>query len=428
MVWSPEVRRLADEAGAIDTFVVGHPLIDDFLAFASTRARPNTVRAYAFDLKAFFTTINKDPRQVRPADVFEFIKSQQHARPGAQNVVRISDGGSGLSAATVKRRLAAVSSFYGYLLTRGDAGIAINPVPRGLPTRRARRNGKGQPLIRGVRQLPRILDPEQVAALMAALRKERDKATVQAMVLGGPRRCEVLGLRLGDLRLGEWRVFVAEGKGGHQRLVPMSPSFFVTVANDTENERPAGLDTDRLFVVLKGPRRGQPLSIEGLDERRLSEYRRVRAPWIARRVSPEPGTDDRGDLGKDQERSLHDRRAHRSLLRSAAPSRRSHGPRQHRQGPGGPDSGGRLRARRVPYVWRGATPASGAQPPVALGSSPSVGTSRNLRLPSQRLAASGERHLWAMSTRVPCWAIGIVDNRPREILGWSSRYGPCGPT
>jgi integrase len=30
------------------------------------------------------------------------------------------------------------------------------------------------------------------------------------MLLGGLRRCEVLGLRLEDLRLGEWRVFIAE--------------------------------------------------------------------------------------------------------------------------------------------------------------------------------------------------------------------------
>ena len=32
---------------------------------------------------------------------------------------------------------------------------------------------------------------------MAALRTERDRAMVQAMLLGGLRRCEVLGLRLG---------------------------------------------------------------------------------------------------------------------------------------------------------------------------------------------------------------------------------------
>jgi integrase/recombinase XerD len=50
-----------------------------------------------------------------------------------------------------------------------------------------------------------------------------------AMVLGGPRRCEVLGLRLEDLRFGERRVFIAEGKGGHQRLIPVSSRFFAEV-------------------------------------------------------------------------------------------------------------------------------------------------------------------------------------------------------
>jgi site-specific recombinase XerD len=117
-----------------------------------------------------------------------------------------------------------------------------------------------------VRRLPRILEPGEVAALMAALRTERDRAMVQAMLLGGLRRCEVLGLRLEDLRLGEWRVFIAEGKGGHQRLVPLSPSFFAAVAAYMNTERPPGTATDRVFVVLKGPNRGRPLSADGLDE------------------------------------------------------------------------------------------------------------------------------------------------------------------
>jgi integrase len=33
-------------------------------------------------------------------------------------------------------------------------------------------------------------------------------------VLGGLRRCEVIGLRLGDLQVAQRRVFIAEGKGG----------------------------------------------------------------------------------------------------------------------------------------------------------------------------------------------------------------------
>ena len=43
---------------------------------------------------------------------------------------------------------------------------------------------------------------------------------VEAMVLGALRRCEVLGLRIGDLRPGEGRAFVAEGKGTeHHRML-----------------------------------------------------------------------------------------------------------------------------------------------------------------------------------------------------------------
>jgi hypothetical protein len=154
-----------------------------------------------------------------------------------------------------------------YLITRDDVDVSVNPVPRGIATRQSRsRNGRGLPLVRGVRWLPRILDPEEIEALMAALRTDRDRAMVQAMVLGGLRRCEVLGLKLSDLRLGEWRVMINEGKGGHERLVPLSPTFFATVARYMNEERPAETTSDSLFVSLKGQHRGQPLSTPGLDE------------------------------------------------------------------------------------------------------------------------------------------------------------------
>ena len=101
---------------------------------------------------------------------------------------------------------------------------------------------------------------------MAALRTRRDRAMAEAMVLGGLRRCEVLALRLGDLHPGERRVFVAEGKGARQRIVPVSARFFATVADYYDTERPRTSATDKVFVVLKGPRRGQPLSAAGVDE------------------------------------------------------------------------------------------------------------------------------------------------------------------
>jgi integrase/recombinase XerD len=99
------------------------------------------------------------------------------------------------------------------------------------------------------------LSPAEVNALMAGLRTHRDRAMVAAMVLGGLRRCEVLRLRLGDLRAAERRVFIAEGKGGRQRLILVSGRFFAAAAAHLDAERPPGAGTDHVFVVLKGPRR-----------------------------------------------------------------------------------------------------------------------------------------------------------------------------
>jgi integrase/recombinase XerD len=119
--------------------------------------------------------------------------------------------------------------------------------------------------VRTPRTLPRVLGPADVDRFLAALRTARDRAMTHAMLLGALRRSEVLGLRFDDIRVGEKRLFVAEGKGGHQRLVPVSATFFTVLADYLEHERPP-TSTNRVFVVLKGPRRGHPLSTAGLDE------------------------------------------------------------------------------------------------------------------------------------------------------------------
>lgn len=265
-MWVPVFESAVGDDGE-RRYRVGHEVVDEFLEFMEGRCRPNTVRSYAHDLKVFFMVVGKEPAEVTAKDVLAFVSVQRRPRQGTENVVRISDGEAGLAISTVKRRLAAVSSLFSYLVVRGDAGVSVNPVPRGIPTRGSRhRHKRGTPLVRGVRRLPRILNPNEVEELLGELRTHRDRAMVQAMLLGGLRRCEVLGLRLEDLRLGEWRVFIDAGKGGHQRVVPVSATFFASVADYLNHERPTDAATDRLFVALKGPRRGEPLGPDGLGE------------------------------------------------------------------------------------------------------------------------------------------------------------------
>ena len=254
---------------------VGVPLADVYLEFLGGRCRPNTVLAAAYDLKVFFSVVGKPPGQVRPGDVLAFITAQRTGGAAGHGVLQTVDPeDAGVSAATVRRRLSIVSGFFAFLQARGD--VEANPVPRGLPTRRERtRPRQGVPLVRVTRKLPRILSPAEVDALTAALRTHRDRAMVAAMVLGGLRRCEVLGLRLGDLRAAERRLFIAEGKGGRQRLIPVSGRFFAAVAAYLDAERPAGARTDRAFLVLKGPHRGQPLSATGMDSILTAARRRA---------------------------------------------------------------------------------------------------------------------------------------------------------
>ncbi|MEO8750644.1 MAG: tyrosine-type recombinase/integrase, partial [Allobranchiibius sp.] len=172
----------------------------------------------------------------------------------------------GVSARTIARRLSSVSGFYAYLVARGDTVVQTNPVPRGLATRR-HGGGRGSrvPLVRVPRTLPRILAPADADRLVAALRTDRDRAMVLAMLLAGLRRCEVLGLRFADVQVADRRLVITEGKGGHHRVVPVAARFFDALGEYLHQERPR-CQTDRVFVALKGPRRGYPLSAEGLDE------------------------------------------------------------------------------------------------------------------------------------------------------------------
>jgi len=115
MPWSPVLTRSVD-AAHLPTITLGHPRIDEYLAFAGARLRLNSWLAVAFDLKVLFSIVRTEPAAVTTADVFTFIKAQRAPRRGP-TVVRLEDGEAGLSARTIKRRLASVSAC-GYATSR----------------------------------------------------------------------------------------------------------------------------------------------------------------------------------------------------------------------------------------------------------------------------------------------------------------------
>jgi integrase/recombinase XerD len=74
---------------------------------------PNTLRAVAFDLRAFFLGGGERPRSRSPPRMFDFLAD-------SAGTGRYPAGGPGvrLSARTIARRLSSVSGLYAYLVAR----------------------------------------------------------------------------------------------------------------------------------------------------------------------------------------------------------------------------------------------------------------------------------------------------------------------
>ena len=271
--------------------VAGFGLVNEYLGYLADRNySPRTVRAYAFDLLHLCRWLageGLDLEAVTTDVLLRFLAACREAvtsrRPGG-NVYSILDGRStGYAPATVNRRLAAVSGLFAFRQMR-DPG-AVMPVPRGREARRAgssQRTGllghlnrpkAGSGLrVRQPRRLPRGLDAAEVAALVGSLRTWRDRAIAGLMLYSGLRSAEVLALSVRDVDIGGRWVRVT-GKGDKERRVPLDTEVAGVIQAYLLAERPA-TSSPRLFVVAKGPHRGQPLTAAGL--RTVFRYHRQR--------------------------------------------------------------------------------------------------------------------------------------------------------
>ena len=75
----PCLVRFVSGSGQV-RYRLGERLVDRYLEFVAGRCRPNTLRAVAFDLKAFFAVTGKNPVEVTAADVFDFLAQRMTLR------------------------------------------------------------------------------------------------------------------------------------------------------------------------------------------------------------------------------------------------------------------------------------------------------------------------------------------------------------
>jgi integrase/recombinase XerD len=200
----------------------------------------STTKHYMSDLAIFSQFIHHEPPEMITSKQLDAFVQAQRAQ--------------GLQAATINRRLSAISSFYEFLL--GDDEALQNPV---VWQRHSVRLG---------RHLPRDVSDAVVEQLLAVVDHPRDRAMLALMIGAGLRVGEIVGLAHDDLQpsdqtgLARLRV---RGKGDKDRIVWLTAE---TVAQ-LERWRQVRPESDSPVLFLN--RHGRGLSVAGVQYR-LKQY------------------------------------------------------------------------------------------------------------------------------------------------------------
>jgi site-specific recombinase XerD len=150
---------------------------------------------------------------------------------------------------TITCHLQTIRLFFDYLIQEEAIPMA-NPVTRIS--------------IRLPKPLPRHLKDDQVTRFLAVIRDVRDKAMFMLMLRCGLRVQEVADLTADAVDYQRKQIFVSKGKGSKDRLVYVSEDARSALFAYLSKRSTKG---KRLFLVQKGPMKGKPLSVRGIQKR-----------------------------------------------------------------------------------------------------------------------------------------------------------------
>lgn len=283
------VRRVFLPTQAVESFTVIGPdlrpvaVVDEYLAWLTGCERsPNTVEAYAHDLRAFWTFLAEHDLGWERVGVIELSEFAAWARRPARNVVVLADEAARLSPRTVNRMLTGVVGFYELQARRG------NTLAKDLIVRTRSGRGGYKPFLHGIarsrprgravrlpetKSLPKTLTLEQVAAVIDAQERLRDRFFFALLAGSGMRVGQALGLRHEDVVAWERRIVIvarpgasrrARSKGGAEGGVPVAAEL-MRLWSDYMHEEYRDLDCDHVFVNLWGGQIGRPLTYSNVN-------------------------------------------------------------------------------------------------------------------------------------------------------------------
>jgi site-specific recombinase XerD len=152
---------------------------------------------------------------------------------------------------TINCHFSCIHAFYDYLI-EDERMPFINPV---------RKNYR----LRLPRPLPKHLRDEQVGMFFREINDVRDRAMFMLMLRCGLRVEEVARLTADAIEYRTRQLYVFNGKGGKDRVVYLSEDALSALHAYTQKRKWS--KEKRVFLVQKGPLKGKPLSVRGIQKR-----------------------------------------------------------------------------------------------------------------------------------------------------------------
>jgi integrase/recombinase XerD len=222
--------------------------VDNFLDYLAVEKgfSANTIAAYRNDLHQLASFIEEEAAKRGAIPPWAAFDRQ------AMMSYLLELKGRGYAAATVARKVAAVKSFFGFMVAEGimkenpTEGVASSKVGKSLP----------KPI--SIAQVHRLLEQPAKSATSEA---KRDSAMLELLYASGMRVSELVSLNLADLDTGGGYVRCF-GKGHKERLIPIHDRAVKAVKDYLSEVRPRLVRGDEKAVFLN--RRGERLTRQGL--------------------------------------------------------------------------------------------------------------------------------------------------------------------
>jgi len=152
---------------------------------------------------------------------------------------------------TINCHFGCIHAFYDHLIEDERMPLA-NPVKKNYR-------------LRLPRPLPKHLRDEQVAAFFKEINDIRDRAMFMLMLRCGLRVEEVARLTVDAIEYRSRQLYVSNGKGSKDRVVYLSED--AQSALEVYMQKRKWSKEKRVFLVQKGPLRGKPISVRGIQKR-----------------------------------------------------------------------------------------------------------------------------------------------------------------